>query len=327
VWRGLVVAVAVVAAQTAFAPAARGDGQAAAESAYEKAKALADAGNFAAACPLFDASFRADPALGTLLNLADCNEHLGKTATAWAQFRELLERANKRAAIETEPGARDKNAERIRYATAHGAALEPRLMRIKIVAPGAAVANLVVKLDDTDATGLVGIDVPADPGRHALSAAAPGRAPWQTEVTLRDEGKTVAVTLFAEPPPPPTVVTEAPAARTGLSGLRKLSIALAVVGVAGLAYGTAEGVNGDNLEHESDKACPKVTPCTGAGLQENVNARNAALQANIGFAVGGALAAAAVVTWFVGAPRATDRMAIVPTVGAGGAFVALFRSF
>jgi hypothetical protein len=72
----------------AFASTARADGQAVAESTYEKAKAFADAGNYAAACPLFDASFRADPALGTLLNLADCNEHLGKTATAWARFRE-----------------------------------------------------------------------------------------------------------------------------------------------------------------------------------------------------------------------------------------------
>ena len=37
--------------------------------------------------PLYFESYRIAPATGALLNLAACNETLGNTATAWAQFR------------------------------------------------------------------------------------------------------------------------------------------------------------------------------------------------------------------------------------------------
>jgi hypothetical protein len=340
--RGLVVVVLTAGSMSRWGhgPVALADGQAVAESTYEKAKALADAGNYAAACPLFDASFRADPALGTLLNLADCNEHVGKTATAWAQFRDLVDRAKKRVAVETDPGARAKDDERIRYATAHAAALEPRLMHVKLVAPAQPIAGLVVKLDDTEATGLLGVDVPLDPGAHHVVATAAGHPPWQTDVTLKDEGKTVVVAVpqldaagatppvvATQPTTAPAQPTETPPPAAGMSGLRKLSIALAVGGVAGLVLGTVEGASGESAESASDKLCPHVTPCTGAGLQDNVNARNDANVANIGFVVGGVLAAGAIVTWIVGAPKQTDRMTVAPVLGGGTAGVALSGRF
>jgi hypothetical protein len=181
-------------------------------------------------------------------------------------------------------------------------------------------------------TAILGIDVPVDPGTHTIVAASPGHHEWKTEVVLSDEGKTVTVSVpeLAEAGTVSNVV--APAERpsvvaavvwphktspsSAMSGLRKLSIGLAIGGVAGLAYGSAEGLHGNNLESQSNKNCPMITPCNGPGLQENIDARNAATQANIGFAVGGVLALGAVVTWFVGAPHASDRMTLVPTVEA-----------
>ena len=62
---------------------ARADNQAAAEALFRKAKALATDGEWAEASPKFAASFELDEQLGTLMNLADCREHLGKLATAW----------------------------------------------------------------------------------------------------------------------------------------------------------------------------------------------------------------------------------------------------
>ena len=60
---------------------------AAAEQLFEQARALFDKGNFADACPRFGASYKLDPALGTLLNMATCYEMLGHIASAWGHYR------------------------------------------------------------------------------------------------------------------------------------------------------------------------------------------------------------------------------------------------
>jgi predicted negative regulator of RcsB-dependent stress response len=60
---------------------------AAAEAAFDAARKHLDAGELDQACAKFEASQRLSPAVGTLLNLADCHERAGRTATAWATFR------------------------------------------------------------------------------------------------------------------------------------------------------------------------------------------------------------------------------------------------
>src|SRR5258708_14001136 len=88
-------ALAIVALLAASGPA-RAD-ETAATIAYDRAKQLADAGKYDEACPWFEKSYKADPQLGALLNLADCHEHVGKTATAWAEFRPAEEPARDRS--------------------------------------------------------------------------------------------------------------------------------------------------------------------------------------------------------------------------------------
>src|SRR5437868_1261848 len=50
-------------------------------------KLMADK-KYGEACPKFEASLKLDPGLGAMLNLADCYEKNGQTASAWAEFRE-----------------------------------------------------------------------------------------------------------------------------------------------------------------------------------------------------------------------------------------------
>ena len=48
----------------------------------EGGKLVAD-GDHTAACPKFEESFHLDPGIGTGFNLADCWEHIGRTASAF----------------------------------------------------------------------------------------------------------------------------------------------------------------------------------------------------------------------------------------------------
>src|SRR5688572_27022649 len=87
------------AALTVTPPAhAQAENQAAARALFEEARDLAKAGNYSAACPKFEAANRLYASPGALLNLADCYEHLGRTASAWSQFGEaasVAERADR----------------------------------------------------------------------------------------------------------------------------------------------------------------------------------------------------------------------------------------
>src|SRR5450631_560862 len=72
---------------------ARADGAdpAAADVLFREGRRDADAGNYALACPKFEESFRLDPAPGTLLNLADCEENRGQLTRAWQHFQQLTD--------------------------------------------------------------------------------------------------------------------------------------------------------------------------------------------------------------------------------------------
>src|SRR5439155_2189897 len=87
------------------------------EALFRAGRAAADKGDFATACPKFEESNHLDPALGTVFNLADCDEHIGKIASAWQLFREVAQRL---------PGGDD----RIGIANGRASALEPRLPKL-----------------------------------------------------------------------------------------------------------------------------------------------------------------------------------------------------
>ena len=95
-----------------------GSDKVAAEALFEDARKLAAAGKYADACPKFADSERLDPSPSTLLNLANCWEKVGRTATAWATYREAESAAN--AA---------KRQDYMATAQRHADALAPKLAR------------------------------------------------------------------------------------------------------------------------------------------------------------------------------------------------------
>src|SRR5262249_43347029 len=76
----------------------------AAEKAFEEGRDLFRAGKYADACVRFEQSEQLDPQMGTLFNLAQCDEKIGKLASAIVAYREVVAKDNnaKRKAIAAE---------------------------------------------------------------------------------------------------------------------------------------------------------------------------------------------------------------------------------
>ena len=181
------------------------DDPAAAQALFAEAKRLMGAGKYADACPKLEESERLGQATGTKFNLADCYEHVGRTASAWAGFLSVAAASKNSNQPAREKAARDR-----------ARALEPKLSRIAIVVPdGSNVNGLEVKRDD-QAVGAAewGEALPVDPGQHTIVATAPGKRAWKGIVEVAAEGgaaKVIVPPLDDEPPPVVTPAAPPPA--------------------------------------------------------------------------------------------------------------------
>src|SRR5688572_12661246 len=131
---------------------------------------------WAEACPKLEESQKLDPGGGTLLHLALCREHEGRTATAWAHYQDALSQAK-----------RDGRKDRARIAEQRIQALAPRLpkMRVKIAFPNRTLPGFKVTRNDTTiGEGQWNDAVPVDPRSYVITAQADGRRPWTTKVEV-----------------------------------------------------------------------------------------------------------------------------------------------
>ncbi|HTB73415.1 MAG TPA: hypothetical protein VK762_09240 [Polyangiaceae bacterium] len=160
-------ACALVALSAAARPAEAQSNAAIAEQLFLDGRALMTAGKVHEACGKFADSQRADPALGTLLHLAACHEKDHRPATAWSEFMDAAEQARN-------SGQHDRE----HFARTHAAVLEKALQKIVIdISPP--VDGVDVKLDSQPLpAGIIGTEIPLDPGDHDLDVTAPGKKPW-----------------------------------------------------------------------------------------------------------------------------------------------------
>lgn len=136
-----------------------------AEQLFKEGRALVRAGKYADACPKFAASLRHDAAPGTRLNLADCYEHVGKLASAWTLYRDVIDIARK-----------TDDERRRRFASQRIAVLGRRLPRLTIeVASTAGAEDFVVTRDGVTVDPTIfGLATFVDPGDHEVVAIATG---------------------------------------------------------------------------------------------------------------------------------------------------------
>src|SRR5882724_4922471 len=105
-WSGLLLVSALLISARGRADDSRDP--AAAEALFRQGRAAAQSQDFSTACAKFRESNRLDPAVGTVFNIADCEEKLGRLATSWTLFQEVVQRLppadNRRAIAEQRAG-------------------------------------------------------------------------------------------------------------------------------------------------------------------------------------------------------------------------------
>jgi hypothetical protein len=291
---------------------------------FVEGRNLAAGGLYAEACAKFEASYQVSPGKGTKFNLADCFEHLGRTASAWARFLEVAEET--RAAGQTD---------REQVARARAAALEPRLSRLTIEIEGR-VDGLVVRRDGIPVTEEQwGIAVPVDPGVHAVEAEAPARPKWSARISVPAFSAAISVTVplledmassppLPPPPPlalaptgkprpigandPPALIGAAPpiqiASAAERSTLRTgMVVALGALGVAALATGAVLALKMEDANGSAKEIC--VNPslvCTQDDVSRHdrlvTEARHDRVVALVGAGLGAAAVATAAYLWW-----------------------------
>ncbi len=315
-------ALAVALATASVSSTGFAQSKAAAEALFDHAQQLMRKGDFAAACTKLEESQRLDPGIGTLLYLGECYEKVGRTASAWATFREAASAA--RAAGQTR---REKAAdERAR-------ALDPVLSRLTITVPAQArVEGLELRRDGVVIDPAVfGVPIPVDPGERRIEATAPGRKPWSQVLTVAagSAQATLDVPVLepAEPPPAPIAAPEpkpapAPAPVTAAppppseappdatadaqsgAGQRTMGLVLAGAGAVGVGIGSFFGLRAIDRNAEAEKHCPRGNRCdTRDGVELTDEAKDAASVSTIAFGLGLAALAGGIVI-FATAPSA-----------------------
>ncbi|MDX2055034.1 MAG: hypothetical protein SFV15_21705 [Polyangiaceae bacterium] len=328
---GLVASVTLpCAAQTSA------DNKAAAEALFDEGLSLMKARKFELACPKLEQSERIDPGIGTLLYLAECYELSGRTASAWATFREAASSA----------AATGQN-ERAREGQRRADRLAPKLSRLTINVdafnrelPGFELHRGTEKLG----APLFGTALPVDPGTSEVKASAPGYYAFTTTVTVAADGATAVVEIpplkpepvAAPAPVPPSATPSAPSAPAAFtttpadsastSHQKTYGAVLMGVGGVGLAVGGYFGLTAISKNNQAKDECQGKFCTTQAGVDASKDAQDAALFANIGVIGGAAVALGGAVLFFTAPDDPNSaHLGLVPTVG--GAKLSLGGSF
>lgn len=167
------------AAPSPSTDAARG---AAAEALFESGHEAMSRGDYDTACARFAESNRLDPAVGSLLNLAACEEKRGRLATSWQLFKRVMS--------DLPPGD-----DRYPIAQRRASALRPRVPHVTLKLASDAPKQTTVKYGAV-VLGQASFDVPLpfDPGEHTLLVGAPEREARSYTVKVA-EGETKVLTV------------------------------------------------------------------------------------------------------------------------------------
>ena len=175
-WATVVFSALVVLASPAFAQVKTSD----ADEAFKEGRELLKAGKYAEACEQFEKSEHLDPQNGTRYNIAECDEHIGKVATALAIYRDLVEH-------DTNDKRKAASQERIEDLASKVALL--------VVQVAGKPAHLAVRLGERRIEPNKPIEL--DYGDYTVSVLADGMSDYTGKVSLQNPGRVVLAVVLA----------------------------------------------------------------------------------------------------------------------------------
>jgi hypothetical protein len=243
----------------------------AAQQDFDRGKAAMQAGDYEAACAAFARSYQDTPGIGTRYNLAECDEKLGRTASAMRGYQAVEAATRMEAQL-----ARQKKS---------------KVCTLEISKP----TNVMVMVDDE---AIEANRVLIDPGKHRVVALRDGAEPWSTTIIFSDCPTSQALMIpqlqakggTSVAPKPPTQAAKPPSVGKGtaqkprpaptnqtnpayqghshsnrgaLSAFGGTAIA---VGAIGLVTGGIFGISAISLKSKSDKSCNEANVCNKEGL-------------------------------------------------------------
>jgi hypothetical protein len=287
------------------------------EQLFDEGRALRAKGDCRGALGPFEASHMLHPGVGTLFNIAECEEQLGRIAAALRHLEEAVVLAEQKSSrwLPDVKAARDRLAQRVSG------------LVIKL-APNAPRETVVTIDGQPFPRASFGVAVPADPGKHKVTATAPGWAVRAYEVELvsgKDRVLTVAPGVAeaagTAPPgsalpgpavaPAPEPVVRAPPAPKAPPD-RTAAYVAGSFGLAGIAVAAITGGMLLSKRSTIDKHCTPDKACDSA---EGTNAADSARRLvpinTAAWIVGGLGLGAGTILWFTAAPASGE----APSVG------------
>ncbi len=266
---------------------------------FSEARKLVEAGDYKQACPKFEQSSSLNLGIGVQFNLADCWEHIGRTASAQALFQGVA--ASARATGQTE---------RAQVAQARADALEPRLVRV-LIDVKATDPELVIRRNHIVVEKKAwGAATAVDAGDYLIEATAPGKKPWSTRLILpasasevvsivvprleaAEPAKELSDTPKEEPvnstPPPPNVDPKAK---------RRNAYAYVIggLGIVSVGVGTFFAVKYKSKNSDAEEICPSSVNCSEADIDRHAELISDAKALRTGAFIGFGVGAAALIT-------------------------------
>lgn len=274
---------------------------------FAEGLALRDS-NVEQSCAKFEESLSYNPqAIGTLLNVALCDEKLGRIASAVAKFSEARDRAKEQ-----------QLADHLKAAEEHIAALTPELPYLTITFATPPIADTKILIDD-EVVPLAKVErFAVDPGERVIVVSAPGRLPFQTKIVIaKREEKQVEVPELAK-----SVTVRSSRRTIGIITTASGAAAIATSVVIGLV---AKGRYDSALETCDGSDPPRCPP------ESQTKTENARTLGNVGTVVGavGAVAAGVGLYLWLGAPKSSEQrqVSIVPHVDGDSAGLAAIGRF
>ncbi|HEX4517294.1 MAG TPA: hypothetical protein VH054_27300 [Polyangiaceae bacterium] len=263
-------------------------------------------------------SYRLDPQLKALINLADCEERVSHWVDAERDWIAAREQAGRQSDTQVygEAGRRIET-------------LEKRMPKLTIRLAQGAPADAVVTRDDVLLGAVsLGTALPTDPGHHVVVAKAAGHEPGRAEVDLV-EGQSAEVTVAvgasttpAQPPPPvtplapvtnepivqplpapPPPMTTSPTRATGIAFLIGGGVFVGVAVATGFAALAEKGALGGHCDSSSKT-------CDATGLEAVSTGASLAVATDVLGGLGLAGLALGAVLYFVGGPPKSTSVAL-----------------